>query len=176
MKAAVLHEPHQPMEITDVATRSPGPREVLIATAYAGLCHSDLHFIEGLFPHPLPAVLELTGGGVHHAIECLGMNTTAEQAFNMLALGGTATIVGMIPADQKISVDGMQLLRGRTLKGSSMGSNRFRIDMPRLVELYLQGRLHLDEWVSAVITLDQINDGFADMRAGRVVRSVIKFD
>ena len=82
----------------------------------------------------------------------------------------------MIPADQKISVDGMQLLRGRTLKGSSMGSNRFRIDMPRLVELYLQGRLHLNEWVSAVITLDQINDGFADMRAGRVVRSVIKFD
>ena len=70
----------------------------------------------------------------------------------------------------------MHLLRGRTLKGSAMGSNRFRIDMPRLVEMYLQGRLHLDEWVSAVITLDQINDGFADMRAGRVVRSLIKFD
>ena len=57
-----------------------------------------------------------------------------------------------------------------------MGSNRFRTDMPRLIELYLQGRLHLDDWISDKITLDEINDGFKAMKDGKVVRTVIEFD
>src|SRR5258708_9673503 len=65
MKAAVLHEVNKPLVIEDVSLPNPGPREVLIRTAVAGLCHSDLHFMEGLYPHPLPAVLghESAGGG-----------------------------------------------------------------------------------------------------------------
>ena len=94
----------------------------------------------------------------------------------MLAIGGTATIVGMVPFGEKIELHGFDFLRGRKVQGSSMGSNRFRTDMPRLVEFYMNGRLHLDDWVSDVITLDQINEGFANMKAGKVVRSVIKFD
>ena len=64
MKAAVLHEVNQPLVIEDVSVPNPGPREVLIRTRVAGLCHSDLHFMEGLYPHPLPAVLghESAGG------------------------------------------------------------------------------------------------------------------
>jgi Zn-dependent alcohol dehydrogenase len=61
MKAAVLHEVNTPLAIEDVSLPNPGPREVLIRTAVAGLCHSDLHFIEGLYPHPLPAVLGRRG-------------------------------------------------------------------------------------------------------------------
>jgi S-(hydroxymethyl)glutathione dehydrogenase/alcohol dehydrogenase len=57
-----------------------------------------------------------------------------------------------------------------------MGSNRFRVDMPRLVDLYLQGRLELDELISARITLDQVNDGFKAMQGGEVARSVIIFN
>src|SRR3978361_1551635 len=57
MKAAVLFEVNQPLVIEDVSVPNPGPREVLIRTRVAGLCHSDLHFMEGLYPHPLPAVL-----------------------------------------------------------------------------------------------------------------------
>ena len=57
MKAAVLHEVNKPLAIEDVEINKPGAREVLIRTAFAGLCHSDLHFIEGLYPHPLPVVL-----------------------------------------------------------------------------------------------------------------------
>jgi S-(hydroxymethyl)glutathione dehydrogenase/alcohol dehydrogenase len=56
-----------------------------------------------------------------------------------------------------------------------MGSNRFRVDMPRLIELYMQGRLHLDDWVSDTIKLEEINEGFANMKAGKVIRSVIDF-
>ncbi len=57
MKAAVLHSPNQPLTIEEVAIEKPNPREVLLRTAFAGLCHSDLHFIEGLYPYPTPCVL-----------------------------------------------------------------------------------------------------------------------
>src|SRR5262245_43024036 len=64
MKAAVLHEVNTPLMIEDVSLPNPGPREVLIRTAVAGLCHSDLHSMEGLYPHPLPAVLGHESAGV----------------------------------------------------------------------------------------------------------------
>ena len=54
----------------------------------------------------------------------------------MLAVGGTATIVGMVPFGQKIELHGFDFLRERKIQGSSMGSNRFRVDMPRLIEFY----------------------------------------
>ena len=63
MKAAVLHEVNKPLVIEEVTINKPAPREVLVRTAYAGLCHSDLHFIEGLYPHPLPVVLGHEFGG-----------------------------------------------------------------------------------------------------------------
>ena len=360
MKAAVLYEPNAPLVIEEIATRKPGPHEVLINTAFAGLCHSDLHFIEGLYPHPLPVVLghesagiveqvgaqvsyvqpgdhvitclsvfcgtceqctsgrpvictntdvklppgqarrlewskpdqlhtfvnlssfaeqmlvhenaivkirddmpldraaligcgvitgfgaavntanvrfgesvavigcggvgmaaingahvagagrviaidtnpvklqlatklgatdlvnpndgdpverimEMTRGGVDHAIECLGLKRTAEQSFEMLRVGGTATLVGMVPFGEKIELHGFDFLRERKIQGSSMGSNRFRTDMPRLIELYLKGRLHLEDWISDKIKLSEINDGFKAMKEGRAVRSLIDF-
>ncbi|MDP6708029.1 MAG: Zn-dependent alcohol dehydrogenase [Alphaproteobacteria bacterium] len=124
---------------------------------------------------PVEQIMEMTGGGVHHAIECLGLKLTAEQSFRMLAIGGTATIVGMVPFGEMIEVHGADFLRERKIQGSSMGSNRFRVDMPRLVELYMQGRLHLDDWISNTIKLEEINEGFQAMKEGKVVRSVIDF-
>ena len=125
---------------------------------------------------PVQRVKDLTRGGVHHAVECLGTKLTAEQAFQMLAIGGTATIVGMVPFGQKIELHGFDFLRERKIQGSSMGSNRFRVDMPRLVDFYMQRKLHLDDWISDRIELGMINEGFANMKAGKVVRSVIAFD
>ena len=121
-------------------------------------------------------VRELTGGGVHHSFEVLGRKETAEQAFAMLAPGGTATIVGMIPFGQKIELHGFDFLRERRIQGSSMGSNHFRVDMPRLVEFYMRGKLHLEDWISAKLKLSEINEGFANMKAGKTLRSVIMFD
>lgn len=121
-------------------------------------------------------VMEMTGGGVHHAFEAIGLKQTAEQAFAMLARGGTATVIGMIPFGAKVEVDGFALLAEKRLQGSNMGSNRFRIDMPRYVEMYLQGRLKLDELVSARIPLEDVNLAFDAMRKGEVARSVIVFD
>ncbi|TXH54556.1 MAG: Zn-dependent alcohol dehydrogenase [Burkholderiaceae bacterium] len=358
MKAAVYHAPNQPLTIEDVEIDNPGPREVLIRTAAAGLCHSDLHFMEGKWPWPAPAVLghesagvveavgrdvtyvkpgdhvitclsvfcghcefcltghmsicqtpevkmppgaarrlrwkgqhlnqylnlssfaeqmlvhehalvkitpempldvaaligcgvmtgygaiihtakvepgstvaiagcggiglaavngaaiagagriiaidkdpgklelarkmgatdgviadddsvkrinEMTGGGVHYSFECVGLKQTAELCFSILRPGGTATIIGMIPMGVKLELHGPDFLRERRIQGSSMGSNRFRVDMPRMIEFYQQGRLHLDQLISNRISLSEINEGFEAMKKGGVARSVIVF-
>ena len=64
MKAAVLREVGKPLEVEDVQINKPGPHEVLIRTAAAGVCHSDLHFVNGTYPYPLPAVLGHESSGV----------------------------------------------------------------------------------------------------------------
>jgi S-(hydroxymethyl)glutathione dehydrogenase / alcohol dehydrogenase len=121
-------------------------------------------------------VKEITGGGVQYSFEVLGSKVTAEQAFAMLGPGGTATVVGMVPFGTKVELHGADFLREKRIQGSSMGSNHFRQDMPRLVDFYFKGKLHLDDWVSAKIKLEEINEGFANMKAGKVVRSVIQFN
>ena len=359
MKAAVLREVGKPLQIEDIRISKPGPREVLIRTAAAGVCHSDLHFIEGKYPHPLPAVLghesagvveaigsdvrtvkvgdhvitclsaycghcescltgrmslcvspdtkreqsdeprltsakgpmlqylnlssfaeqmlihehacvairkdmpldraaligcgvmtgvgavihtsnvrpgdtvavlgcggvglaavngaamagagriiaidmspgkenlaksmgatdfvmggpdavkevmEMTAGGVQHSFEAIGLAVTAEQSFNMLRRGGTANIIGMIPVGQTISLMGAAFLGEKRIQGSMMGSNRFPVDMPRLVDAYMAGKLHLDDMVSRRIKLEQVNEAFEEMKTGAVARSVIVFD
>ena len=91
-------------------------------------------------------VLELTGGGVEWSFEAVGSAATAEQAFGMLRAGGTCTVIGVL-AGSTVSLDGITLNWDRRIQGSLMGSNRFRIDIPRYVDLYLQGRLRLDDLV-----------------------------
>ncbi|MBP6878657.1 MAG: Zn-dependent alcohol dehydrogenase [Phenylobacterium sp.] len=122
------------------------------------------------------AVLELTKGGVHHSFEAIGLARTAEQAFMMLARGGVANVIGMIPYGQNISLPGVDFLSEKRIQGSMLGSNRFPVDMPRLVEFYMSGKLKLDQLISRRIRLDQINEGFADMKSGELARSVIVFD
>lgn len=364
MKAAVLREVGQPLQIEEVSIGKPGPREVLIRTKAAGVCHSDLHFIEGSYPHPLPAVLghesagiveaigsevrtvkvgdhvitclnpycghcevcltghmnlcispetrrsktdeprlfkedlsgpgkmaqflnlssfaemmlvhehacvairkdmpfdraaligcsvmtgvgavihtssvrpgetvavigcggvglatingaaiagagriiaidrvpaklalaktfgatdvinaadgdavkqvqELTGGGVHHSFEAIGLKATAEQSFKMLRRGGTANIIGMIPVGTMIELHGADFLGERKIQGSFMGSNRFPVDMPRLVDAYMGGKLKLDELISRRIKLEEVNSAFDELKRGELARSVIVFD
>ncbi len=360
MKAAVLREVRTPLQIEEVQISKPGPHEVLIRTAAAGVCHSDLHFIEGSYPHPLPAVLghesagiveqvgsevrtvkpgdhvitclsafcghcefcltghmslctspetkrdaegeprltqetgpmqqylnlssfaeqmlihehacvavrpdmpldraaligcgvltgvcsvfhtakvrpgdtvaviglggvglaavngaaiagasriiaidmskskdnmakhfgatdficasetdavkevlEMTKGGVDHSFEAVGLSKTAEQAFGMLKRGGTANIIGMIPIGQSVTLPGYAFLGEKKLQGSLMGSNHFPVDMPRLVDMYMAGKLKLDEMVSRRIKLEEVNSAFEEMKRGEIARSVIVFD
>ena len=120
-------------------------------------------------------VVEMTGGGVPYSFECIGLKQTAEDCFAMLRPGGTATVIGMLPYGTKIELNGLDLLRERRIQGSVMGSNRFRTDMPRLIQFYQQGRLHLDRMISGHIKLEQINEGFAAMKKGGLARHVIQF-
>jgi S-(hydroxymethyl)glutathione dehydrogenase/alcohol dehydrogenase len=360
MKAAVLREVRTPLQIEEVSISKPGPHEVLIRTAAAGVCHSDLHFIEGSFPHPLPAVLghesagiveqvgsevrtvkvgdhvitclsaycghcehcltghmslcqspdtrrdktdqprlaqpngpmmqylnlssfaeqmlihehacvavrkdmpldraaligcgvltgvcavfhsakvspgetvavvgcggvglaaingaaiaganriiaidmspgkdnlarefgatdficaadtdavkevlELTKGGVDHAFEAVGLSKTAEQCFGMIKRGGTAYIIGMIALGQNITIPGAAFLGEKKIQGSLMGSNHFPVDMPRLADMYVAGKLKLDQMISRRIKLEDVNSAFDEMKTGQIARSVIVFD
>lgn len=119
------------------------------------------------------AVVELTGGGVDHAFEAIGLKQTAEQAFAMLTRGGTATVIGMVPLGQKVEIDGFQLLMEKRIQGSNMGSNRFRLDMPQYVEWYLAGKLKLDELVSDTLPFSEINAGFDALATGAVARQIV---
>ena len=125
---------------------------------------------------PVEAIKELTGGkGVNYSFEALGLKRTAEQAFEMLRAGGTATIIGMVPYGVKIELHGFDFLRDRKIQGTSMGGNRFRTDMPRLLELWRQGRLKLDHLITGTIKFNEINEGFARLKSGAPVRQLIDF-
>ncbi|MGV3513099.1 MAG: Zn-dependent alcohol dehydrogenase [Novosphingobium sp.] len=361
MKAAVLVEPGKPLELHDLTVSKPGPHEVLIRTAACGLCHSDLHFIDGAYPHPLPAVpgheaagiveavgsevrtvkvgdavvtclsafcghcefcvtgrmslclgadtrrgagapprltrtddgstvnqmlnlsafaeqmlvhehacvaitpdmpldraavigcavttgagavfnaakltpgeticvvgcggvglatvnaakiagagriiavdpmpekrelalklgatdaidagpdaakeiVEMTKGGVHHAIEAVGRPASGDLAVASLRRGGTATILGMMPLNHKVGLSAMDLLSDKKLQGAIMGGNHFPVDLPRLVDFYMRGLLDLDTIIAERIPLSGINEGFEKMKQGHSARSVIVFD
>ena len=133
------------------------------------------HVVNGADTDAVEAVKELTDGGVHNSFEAVGLAETAQQAFNMLRKGGQATVIGMIPVGTTVEVHGVEFLYEKKLTGSNMGSNQFRTDMPRFVDMYLDGRLLLDEMVSQTIELEQINEGFEEMKTGKVARSVITF-
>ena len=125
---------------------------------------------------PVEAVRAMTGGGVEYSFEALGFKQTAEQAFGMIRRSGTATIIGMVPEGLTLEIPAATLLDDKTLKGSNMGSNHFRVDMPRYVDFYLSGKLKLDDMISQRIAIEQINEAFDEMQAGSVARSVIVFD
>jgi S-(hydroxymethyl)glutathione dehydrogenase / alcohol dehydrogenase len=125
---------------------------------------------------PVEHVLGATSGGVHYAFEAVGQRETVEQSFAMLRPGGTAIIIGVLPEGAVVTFPGVDFLAERKVQGSSVGSNRFRLDVPRYLDLYRRGRLQLDELISARIALEQVNAAFDAITAGTVARSVITFD
>lgn len=123
------------------------------------------------------AVHELSGGGVDTSFECIGTVPTTQQAVAMIRKGGTAVMVGVVPLGTQVEIPMLDVvIQGKSIKGSMMGGNRFRIDMPRFVDFYLDGRLRLDEMISARRPLDEVNTAFEKLEAGEVARSVIVFD
>ena len=126
---------------------------------------------------PVDEIRKLTGGaGVDYSFEAIGLKKVAEQAFLAIKPGGTATVIGMIPVGQKVELDGYMFLTERKLQGSNMGSNRFRIDMPKYIDFYLQGRLNLDDMISRRGKLEDVNEAFRAMKAGEVARTVLMFN
>ena len=94
----------------------------------------------------------------------------------MVHKGGCLVLVGVVPIGTNLELPGLDIvLQGKQVVGSMMGGNRFRIDMPRYVDFYMDGRLHLDEMISARLPLEEINSAFDKMKAGEVARSVIVF-
>lgn len=133
------------------------------------------HVFDAMADDLIKQVAKLTDGGVDYAIEAVGRPNTAELAWNLLRRGGTATILGMIAPGQSVSIPGPTFLTGKKLQGSLLGSMRFPVDLPRLVQMYLDGLLDLDTMVAERIRLEDINHAFDNLRKGDAVRSVIEF-
>jgi S-(hydroxymethyl)glutathione dehydrogenase/alcohol dehydrogenase len=123
------------------------------------------------------AVRGLTGGGADFVFECLGSVATVQQAIAMTGRGGTAVLVGIVPVTQQVPISAADVtLQEKRITGSYMGSNRFRFDMPKYVDFYLDGRLRLDEMISARLALGEVNQALDRMRRGEAARQVIVFD
>ena len=126
---------------------------------------------------PVAAVQALTGGGADFVFECIGLVPTVQQAVAMTGRGGTTVLVGVVPMSQTAAFSPSDLtLQEKKITGSYMGSNRFRFDMPKYIDFYLDGRLLLDEMISSKIGLDDVNHAFDLMRKGEAARQVIVFD
>ena len=122
-------------------------------------------------------VLELTSGGLDYCFEAIGIKELVTQSVQMIRKGGTAVMVGVVPFGTMVELPGLDIvLSEKKVIGSMMGSNRFRVDMPRYVEFYLSGQLKLDEMISGRMPLDDINVAFEEMKKGAAARSVITFD
>lgn len=134
------------------------------------------HLVDASKDDPVREIRRLTGGGVEYAFEAIGLKKAAEQAFECIRPGGTATIIGMIPVGQKIELEGSVFLREKRIQGCTMGSNRFKLDMPKYVDFYRRGLLRLDEMISKRGRLGDVNEAFRAMKAGEVARSVLMFD
>ena len=134
------------------------------------------HTVDASKGDPVKAIRELTGGGVEYAFEAIGLKKAAEQAFECIRPGGTATVIGMIPVGQKLELEGSVFLREKRIQGCSMGSNRFKVDMPKYVDFYQRGLLRLDEMITRRGRLEDVNDAFRAMKAGEVARTVLMFE
>lgn len=125
---------------------------------------------------PVAAILAATGNdGVDRAVEAVGTAATAVQAFSVLAPGGQATVLGMIPPGDDIALPGRLLRHGRTITGTVMGSVRTWADILRYADLAVRGLLRTDDLVTSRRGLDQVNDALDDARAHRGARAVITF-
>ena len=124
---------------------------------------------------PVEAIRELTGGnGVNVAIEAVGNPAVYEQAFFARDLAGTVVLVGVPDPQMKIELPMIEVFgRGGSLKSSWYGDCLPTRDFPMFIDLYMQGRLDLDRFVSETIALDDVEEAFHKMERGEVLRSVV---
>ena len=133
------------------------------------------HTVNSTNEDPIEAIRGLTGGnGVDVAIEAVGLPSTYEQAFYSRDLAGTVVLVGVPNPEMKVELPMIEVFgRGGTLKSSWYGDCLPSRDFPMLIDLYLQGRLDLDRFVSETIALDEVEEAFHAMERGEVLRSVV---
>ncbi len=119
---------------------------------------------------------ELTGGrGVDYAFDTIGVPQVTADAFKALRSRGTAVAVGMNAPTAEITVPFSLLSSERVLTGSNYGSIQPMADIPRIIDLFMDGRLPLDRLISRRYRLEQVNEAFADLLAGELLRGIIEF-
>jgi S-(hydroxymethyl)mycothiol dehydrogenase len=133
------------------------------------------HVINSREVNPVDAIRELTeGNGADVVVEAIGRPETYEQAFYARDLAGTVVLVGVPTPDMRLDLPLLDFFgRGGSLKSSWYGDCLPSRDFPMLVDLHLQGRLPLEKFVSETIELGAVEEAFAKMQRGEVLRSVV---
>ena len=122
-------------------------------------------------------IVELTDGGVDYSFECIGNVNVMRSALECCHKGwGESVIIGVAGAGQEISTRPFQLVTGRVWRGSAFGGVKGRSELPGIVERYMQGEFKLSDFITHTMELEQINEAFDLMHAGKSIRSVIHFD
>ena len=126
----------------------------------------------------VPAAIKgLTAGrGVEYAIVAVGDGRVVQQAWASLANGGTAVMLGLMPSGELLSIDPIRLMGNECrLIGSRYGSARPSDDFPRMVDLYLAGKLKIDELITRTYALDEIEEAHRALAAGENARSILVY-
>jgi S-(hydroxymethyl)glutathione dehydrogenase / alcohol dehydrogenase len=122
------------------------------------------------------AIVDITGGGADFSFECIGNTTTMRQSLECCHRGwGESIIIGVAPSGAEISTRPFQLVTGRVWKGSAFGGARGRTDVPKIVDWYMDGKINIDDLITHVMPLDDINSAFDLMHSGESIRSVVTF-
>lgn len=124
----------------------------------------------------LSRVNDLSGGmGVEYSFEVISTGPTIRQAYDALAPGGTCVVVGAAPRGAEVSLPTQSFFDEKAIIGTRYGSARMRVDIPRLVDLYMDKKLKLDELVSQTLPMEGVNQAFDDLKAGKVARTILKY-
>ena len=122
------------------------------------------------------AIVDLTDGGVDYSFECIGNVEVMRQALECCHKGwGESIIIGVAGSGQEISTRPFQLVVGRVWRGTAFGGAKGRTDVPKIVDWYMEGKINIDDLITHTLTLDDINEGFDLMHAGKSIRSVVVY-
>jgi S-(hydroxymethyl)glutathione dehydrogenase/alcohol dehydrogenase len=124
----------------------------------------------------VPYLVDLTKGGADYTFECIGNVKVMRQALECCHKGwGVSVIVGVAGAGQEISTRPFQLVTGRVWKGTAFGGAKGRTDVPKIVDWYMNGKINIDDLVTKIMPIEQINEAFDLMHKGEVIRTVLTF-
>jgi S-(hydroxymethyl)glutathione dehydrogenase/alcohol dehydrogenase len=113
------------------------------------------------------------GRGADYAFEVIGLGKTIEQAYACARQGGSTIVVGAASREDTVTIPAWSLMTEKVIMGSVYGSARPRVDMPKLIDLYMKKKLKLDELVTRTYSLDEVNAAMTALERGEVARSVV---
>jgi S-(hydroxymethyl)glutathione dehydrogenase/alcohol dehydrogenase len=121
-------------------------------------------------------LVELTGGGADYSFECIGNVEVMRAALECAHKGwGESVIIGVAPAGAEIQTRPFQLVTGRVWRGTAFGGARGRTDVPKIVDMYMEGRVNIDDLITHTMPLEGINKGFDLTHTGESIRSVVLY-
>ena len=127
-------------------------------------------------PDVVAHIVELLDGGADYSFDCTGNTDVMRQALECCHRGwGQSIIIGVAEAGKEISTRPFQLVTGRVWKGTAFGGAKGRTDVPKIVDMYMDGTIAIDLMITHVLNLDEINKGFDLMHAGESIRAVVVY-